>query len=523
MPDSAPALLEIQGIGKSFPGVVALADVSISLRYKEIHALVGENGAGKSTLMNVLAGLLRPDHGEIRKNSVRLPFSDPASALKHGIGMVPQELTLVPHLTAAENIFLGSLPKSLFGLMIDWRSARREAASVLHAIDPGIDPAARVGDLGIAKQQLVQIARAMAFKADVLIFDEPTASLTYRETDKLFDLILSFKAGGGSCFYISHRLEEVQRLCDRVSILRDGRLVRTDAVASLPTREIINLMVGREALSGPRPPAAGRTERGVALRVVSLSRAGEFADVSFHLERGEILGFAGLMGAGRTELMKCVAGDTRPDSGEIFVGDAARPVRFGHPCQAIRMGIAYLPEERRNYGIFPLMTVAENMSIADLGELSAWWGIRRRREADRVQDMIGRLLIKTPSRQQQIRNLSGGNQQKVIVARWLMRGCPVLILDEPTRGIDVKAKREIHDLLWRIREKDGVSIIIVSSELQELMDACDRIVIMHEGRIKGGVRPGPKVSQSDIMKIALTREGSGHAGKTTVMAGKDAW
>ncbi|MDR2392163.1 MAG: sugar ABC transporter ATP-binding protein [Planctomycetota bacterium] len=503
MPDSVPAFLEIRGISKAFPGVVALADVSISLRRGEIHALVGENGAGKSTLMNVLAGLLSPDRGEIRKDGVPLPFGDPVAALRRGIGTVPQELTLVPRLTAAENIFLGSLPKSLFGLKVDWRIAGRRAAAVLQTIDPGIDPAARVGDLGVAKQQLVQIARAMAFKADILVFDEPTASLTYRETDKLFDLILSFKAGGGSCFYISHRLEEIQRLCDRVSILRDGRLVRTGAVASLSTREIINLMVGREALGGPCPPAAERAERGIALRAVSLSRAGEFADASFHLGRGEILGFAGLMGAGRTELMKCVAGDTRPDSGEIFVGAASRPVRFGHPCQAIRMGIAYLPEERRNYGIFPLMTVSENMSIANLGELSAWWGIRRRREAARVQDMIGRLLIKTPSRLQRIRNLSGGNQQKVIVARWLMRGCPVLILDEPTRGIDVKAKREIHDLLRRIRGENGVSVIIVSSELQELLDACDRIVVMHEGRIKGEIRPGPEVSQSDIMKIAL--------------------
>ncbi|MDR0363193.1 MAG: sugar ABC transporter ATP-binding protein [Planctomycetota bacterium] len=496
--------LGIRNVSKSFPGVTALEDVSLSVERGEIHALVGENGAGKSTLVNILAGLLVPDSGGVFKNGAPLPFGDPMLMLRNGIGMVPQELTLVPHLSVAENIFLGSLPTRFGTPAIDWGRAVEKARDILGRIDPEIDPRLKLGDLGMARQQLVQIARAMAFSVDVLIFDEPTSALTYRETDRLFELIHSFCDAGGAVFYISHRMEEIKRLCLTVTILRDGRLIKTDCVTNLETAQIIELMVGRETKKSGRPAVADSAGAPAALRVESLTRVGEFEDISFYLHKGEILGFAGLMGAGRTELMKCVAGDTAPDSGTIRVAAAAAPVHFGHPAAAIAGGIAYMPEERRNYGIFPVMNVAENMTIASLRAFTRHWSIDRKSEAERVEEMIGNLRIKTPSWRQAIRNLSGGNQQKVILARWLLRGCAILILDEPTRGIDVKAKREIYELLWRIRRGENASIIIVSSELQELMDVCDRIVVMHEGRLKGEIVPREGITQNDIMRVALS-------------------
>lgn len=500
----AVPFLEIKNISKSFPGVKALDNVSLKMDRGEIHALLGENGAGKSTLMNILAGLLVPDSGIMLKDGKELPVGDPVATLQNGIGMVPQELTLVPHLSVAENIFLGTLPKRYGKLHIDWKEAARRAEKVLEPIDPTINPRHKLADLSMAQQQLVQIARATAFNADILIFDEPTSALTYRETDKLFDLIDRFREGGGSVFYISHRMEEIKRLCQVLTILRDGCHVKTDRVDTLETQEIINLMVGRESTpverTIPENVSGGRT----VLRVKNLTRAGEFSEASFELRQGEILGFAGLVGAGRTELMKCIAGDTKPDSGSVVVGEDSEACRFGHPCEAIARGIAYLPEERRNYGIFPVMNVSENMTIANLRGFTGALGIDKRREVKAVDEMIRELRIKTPSWRQAIRNLSGGNQQKVILARWLLRGSEIMILDEPTRGIDVKAKREIHDLLWRIRERGDVSVIMVSSELQELLDACDRIVVMHEGHIKGEIVPDKNTTQADVMRLALT-------------------
>jgi ABC-type sugar transport system ATPase subunit len=492
--------LEALHITKSFPGVRALQDVDISIREGEIHAVVGENGAGKSTLMSILIGLTRPDSGTIRIDSREVVLHSPVDAQRMGISIVPQEINLVPMLSVMENVFLGLEPRALGGRLIDWRETERRTRELLDKVGAAIDPKAEIRDLSTAQRQLVQIARAFAFGARVLILDEPTASLTTRESDNLFRIIRSHQQSGGSAFYISHRLEEIKEIADRITVLRDGRKVAQLDARDASIQEMIGHMVG----SRERPAAESRRaapERSkVVLKVEGLSRHGEFSDVSFELHEGEILGIAGLVGAGRTELVKCIFGDTQAHSGSVWI-DGTRTVNRS-PQQGIRSGIAYVPEERRRLGLFPILSVAENMTLPILHRLAGAFGISRRRQAGLVTDYVSRLRIKCGDQRNPVRNLSGGNQQKVILARWLLRGCRILVLDEPTRGIDVNAKAEIHALLRKITE-ERISVILISSELEEVIANSDRIIVLHEGRLKGQLDPSV-TTQEEIMRVCLT-------------------
>jgi ribose transport system ATP-binding protein len=492
--------LEARHISKKFPGVQALQDVDISLREGEVHAVVGENGAGKSTLMNILIGMTRPDTGSILINGRDVVLHSPIDAQRMGISIVPQEINLVPMLTVMENVFLGLEPRVGRSALIDWKKTERLTREIIAKIGTGIDPKVQVRDLSTAQRQLVQIARAFAFGAHVLILDEPTASLTTRESDTLFEIIGGHQKAGGSVFYISHRLEEIMQIAGRITVLRDGRKVAELDPRQTTIHQMIGHMVGsRERPGAEAGGAVARTGKTV-LRVENLTRHDEFNGVTFELHEGEILGIAGLVGAGRTELMKCIFGDTQPQAGNIFID--GKKVTLRSPRQGIRNSIAYVPEERRRLGLFPILSVSENITLPILRDIMGIFGISRKRETGLARDFVGRLRIKTGSVNDTVRNLSGGNQQKVILARWLLRGSRILILDEPTRGIDVNAKAEIHGLLRKITQ-GGISVILISSELEEVIENSDRIIVLHEGRLKGQVDP-KTTSQEEIMKICLT-------------------
>ena len=464
-----------------------------------MHALIGENGAGKSTLMNILSGKLVPDAGEIVWAGAKIAFTSPLDALRTGIAMVPQELTVCPDLSVAENVMLGAQRTGAVG--IDWRATREIAATNLAVLDAAIDPAMRMRDLSTARQQFVQIARATAARAKVLIFDEPTASLAEREADRLSAFIRAFRAEGGAIFYISHRLDEILALADRITVLRDGAVICEMDPATATKEAMVRHMAGRPvAALSKRPAREAREMQAPALRVAGLTRAGEFRDVSFELRAGEILGLSGLVGSGRTELAKSIFGATRPDSGRIEVH--GRTVRHRSPADAIRNGVVYLPEERKKEGIFALLSVQENLGVAELDRFRGPLGIRWNRVAAAARDYAQRLSIRAPSLDSPIAALSGGNQQKVILARWLLADCKILLLDEPTRGIDVNAKAEIQALLRRLTEL-GHAILYISSELQELLEVSDRILVMHEGMTMGTLAAG-EASQEQLLRVAMS-------------------
>ena len=492
-------VLEIRNVSKRFPGVQALKNINLFLGEGEVHALIGENGAGKSTLMNVVFGLVQPSEGEILRNGEKVLIDSPITAQRLGIGIVPQELNLIPHLSVMENILLGMEPKKN-RYFLDWEAMRNHAEGILQRLGESFSLEAAVGELSVAQQQMVQIARAMAFGAEILIFDEPTASLTARETNRLFQVIREFVSRGGSVFYISHRLEEILEIGHRITVLRDGEVVQELDPKMTTIDEMVKHMVGRELPKGDKTERYQYSDDKIVLRCSGLTRKGEFTDVSFSLFRGEILGIAGLVGSGRTELVRCLFGDTTPDTGTIEIGGT--PVSVQSPVAGIRNGMGYLSEERRKMGIFPLLDVAENMTVATLTQYFTRGRIDRKRQIADVDKYVGELRIKTPSHHQLISNLSGGNQQKVILARWLLSGSRILLLDEPTRGIDVNAKAEICQLLRRLAQK-GISIVFISSELQEVIDVADRILIMHEGKIKGEVST-IGIEQEEIMAIALS-------------------
>lgn len=493
-------LLEASHISKRFPGVQALLDIEISLREGEIHAVVGENGAGKSTLMSILIGMTKPDSGKILIDSEEVILHSPIDAQRRGIAIVPQEINVVPMLTVMENVFLGLEPRSLGNTIIDWKKTERLTRGVIERIGEDIDPRKKMRELSTAQRQLIQIARAFAFGARVLILDEPTASLTTRESENLFKIIRSHQETGGSVFYISHRLEEIMEIADRITVLRDGGKVAELDPRQTTIHEMIEHMVGGAAKSSVGSTRILGERKKPVLKVEKLTRQGEFTDISFELYEGEILGIAGLVGAGRTELVKCIFGDTRPQSGQVFIN--GKRVNIKSPREGIRHSIAYVPEERRRLGLFPILSVTENMTLPVLRDITGIFGISKKRETALAQNFVSRLRIKTGSLSDTVRNLSGGNQQKVILARWLLRGCRILILDEPTRGIDVNTKAEIHNLLGRIAQ-EGISIILISSELEEVIENTDRILVLHEGRMKGQADP-KTTTQEEIMRICLT-------------------
>lgn len=492
-------ILTMEGIHKRFPGVYALRDCRFDLKSGEVHALVGENGAGKSTLMKVLTGVLKKDAGKIVFMNEELDALTPRQAQEKGISIIHQELNLMPHLTAAQNIFIGREPRR-GGIFTDDKQQNRETERLFQLLGLRLNPRVRVGSLTVAGQQMVEIARALSFDSKVLIMDEPTAALTETEIEELFKIIRSLKTQGVGIVYISHRMEELMQITDRISVMRDGAYVQTVMTQDTSTKEIIQMMVGRTIFEEPKAKSVSKKSE-TALEVRGLS-AGIVRDVSFSLKKGEILGFAGLMGAGRTETARAVFGADPLQQGEIIVG--GQSVRIRSPQDAVHYGIGYLSEDRKRYGLAMGMSVEDNTALAALKDFSRWGFVdfkRTRAEAERYAAM---LKTKTPGIGQDVKNLSGGNQQKVIIAKWLMRNCNILIFDEPTRGIDVGAKNEIYKLLFELAES-GKSIIMISSELPELIRMSDRIAVMCEGRLTG-ILDIENATQEEIMKYATRRE-----------------
>ena len=479
---AAPAV-RMTGIRKRFGPVVANRDASIEVAQGEIHALVGENGAGKSTLMKLLAGIYTPDAGVFRMNGDELVIDGPRHAQEQGISIIHQEFNLMPDLTVAQNIFIGREHRS-GGLFLDDRALNRRAQDLFDRLGLALDPAEPVEQLTVARQQMVEIAKALSFDAKVLIMDEPTAALNDAEVDVLFELIGRFRSPETGVIYISHRMEELSRISDRITVLRDGRYIDTLDTAATDQREVISLMVGRE-LRGEQRPAGGRVEGEPVLSVRGLSTKRLLRDVSFDVHAGEILGFAGLMGAGRTEVARAIVGADRRDAGVVSV--RGREVGIQNPADAARLGIGYLSEDRKQLGVLLERSVRENIVLASLRDYVGALGfVRSSRIEATGREYVRKLRIKTPSTAQLVRNLSGGNQQKVVIAKWLAKDCDVLIFDEPTRGIDVGAKAEIYSLMRRLAD-DGAAILMVSSDLPEALGLSDRVLVMRNGRIAATV------------------------------------
>jgi ABC-type sugar transport system ATPase subunit len=495
------AIIEFRGIEKRFPGVKALDGVSFSIEEGEIHAIVGENGAGKSTLMNILGGQYHPDGGEIRYKGKAVRIHSQYEALRLGIGVVYQEVRLCPNLTVAENLFLGREREAGKG-RVDWPLMRSRAGEILAALGSSISPDRRVSALSIANQQIVEIARALSLEAEVVIMDEPTSALTLKETEGLFERVRGLKARGVTIIYISHRLEEVFALCDRISVLRDGRYFGTHGIGDIDPKGVIELIAGRDlgGLGGAAKAAPSPEGRKVALQLTGLSRTGRFDDVSLKLYEGEILGVYGLQGSGRTELLEAVFGLEPPSSGTMSAFGA--PVRNRNPAEAIRNGFAMIPENRRDAGIFPEMDILENINTANPRDMSGFGGLLRRGFMARLaEESVRALDIKTDTPRRKVRNLSGGNQQKVVISKWLAAHPRILLVDELTRGIDVGAKDEIYRILKKLRDA-GLSILMVSSELAEVVSESDRILIMKNGSLVAQLS-GEERTREQVIKYAL--------------------
>jgi ribose transport system ATP-binding protein len=493
------------GIDKRFPGVRALDQAHFELRSGEVHALVGENGAGKSTIMKVLAGIYPSEAGRIELEGREVTFSTPREALAAGIGIVHQELNLVPQLTVGQNIWIGREPRRL-GVFMDDAELERRTAALLERLNIALDPSARAEGLTVAKQQMVEIARTISYRSRVLIMDEPTAALTDTEIAELFRIVRQLRAEGIGVVHISHRLEELAEIADRVTVMRDGHTVATHPAGELSTDDVIRLMVGRTLLGGG-PELPERPSTDVVLSVRGLSRGRAVRDVSFDLHRGEILGVAGLMGAGRTELARLLFGADRRDAGTILLH--GREAGIASPRQAVRAGIAYLSEDRKRFGLALGMDVESNLVHAALGRFSSRLGwIDRSATSEVARRHVENLRIKTPGLGSAVRSLSGGNQQKVVVGKWLTADCEVLIVDEPTRGIDVGAKSEIYALLGDLARK-GRSIIMISSELPEILRLGHRVLVMCEGRVAGELTAA-EATQEKIMSLATQRDSVVH-------------
>jgi ribose transport system ATP-binding protein len=495
--EAGGVLLEARGVSKIFPGVRALSEVDFTVRGGEVHALVGENGAGKSTLMKIFAGLYQPDGGEVRLRGTAMVLPTPISAHHAGISVIHQEFFLMNHLTVAQNIFIGREPKLAGGVLNDDRRLNQMASELLKRLGVDIDPKVQVGRLTVAQQQMVEIAKALSFNSSVLIMDEPTAALTETEVATLFRIIHNFVTPTTAVVYISHRMEEIKKIATHVTVLRDGELVDSKPAADLSIQEIIQLMVGRKLASDVRPKARVSTQP--VMEVQGLCTSALLKDVSFQLEKGEILGFAGLMGAGRTETARALIGADPKTSGAVTVNGES--VHIANPSDAVRRGIGYLSEDRKRYGLLLMQNVAANTVLASVPSYTKYGIIQDGEMRKSAATWVQALSTKTPSVRQQVRNLSGGNQQKVVLAKWLERDCDILIFDEPTRGIDVGAKQEIYDLLDRLTKEEGKSIIMISSEMEEILRMSDRIVVMCDGRITG-VLSNAEATQEKIMQLA---------------------
>lgn len=493
-------LLRVTDITKSYAGVQALRRASFELRAGEVHALIGENGAGKSTLIKIITGAVLPDSGVIEVNGQRLVDNSPRVAKAHGVAAIYQQPTMFSELTIAENIALG-LEQNGFWKRVDWRGRRKRAIALLAQVGARIDVDRDAGELTMPQQQLVEIARALGANARILIMDEPTASLSEEDTQNLFGVIRGLRESGVGIIYISHRLEELPLIADRVTVLRDGETIETRLMAEVDRGQLIQLMVGRE-LSAIFPKMTVELgEVVLELRHVGCA-ASNLSDVNLSVRAGEIVGVAGLVGAGRTELASAIFGLTPADEGEIFL--RGRSIKIENPARAIKRGIAYLPEDRRRHGVILEMQIGANITLASLDQLTRNGAIDFQREKELAADYTRRLGVKTPAIFAPVATLSGGNQQKVALSRWLMTKPALLILDEPTQGIDVGAKSEIHALMTELA-REGVAILMISSELPEVLGMSDRVVVMHDGRI-AGILKRDEATQQKILALALGHE-----------------
>ena len=494
-PEAAP-LLEMAGIDKSFPGVRALRHVDLDLHAGEVLALLGENGAGKSTLIKVLGGAYLSDAGSIRIDGRRVHIDNPIDAQQAGVAIIYQEFNLVPYLSARENIFLGREDaRAGFVRRADEHARARE---LFGRVGVAIDPEALCADLTVAQQQVVEIVKALGVSARIIVMDEPSAALTGREVRRLFGVIRDLKSQGIGVIYISHRLEEVFEIADRVTVLRDGELVGTRGVEDLTREKMIEMMVGR-TIEDEFPRR--RSEPGEARLVVrGLARGAKVRNISFSVRRGEVLAVTGLVGAGRTETMRLIFGADPPDAGEILLD--GRRLKIRSPRDAIACGICLLTEDRKAQGLVLGLSVRENFGLPNMGQFSRFGFVRPRRERDALGRFVSALRIKIPHQDQLARNLSGGNQQKVVLAKWLQANCDVVIFDEPTRGIDVGAKYEIYVLINELAAA-GKAVVMVSSELPEVLGMSDRILVMHDGRITGEIADVASATQEQVLALAV--------------------
>lgn len=512
-------LLKVSGISKSFPGVQALKDVQFELNRGEVLTLVGENGAGKSSLMKILSGIYTKDSGTIVLEGRAVEIDSPKDAQEMGISIIHQEMNLMPHLTVAQNIYIGREPRT--GLFVRTRALNLQASELLTRLGIDLDPRDLIENLTVAKQQMVEIAKALSFDAKVLIMDEPTSALTETETETLFALIEDLKKSGTGIIYISHRMDELRRLSDRVTVLRDGAYIGTLEKAEIDVPTIIEMMVGRHIEEGARPESREHAKDDVVLKVEGLNTRRLLKDINFELRRGEILGFAGLMGAGRTEVARAIIGADPSEGGVIQIN--GKQVKISQPSEAVANGVGYLSEDRKLFGLLLEQDVNTNILLASLADYTNRFGfVNTDKGKQTSEDYVKALRIKTPSIYATTKNLSGGNQQKVVIAKWLARDCDILIFDEPTRGIDVGAKEEIYALLNDLAAQ-GKSIIMISSELPEVLRMSHRIVVMTEGRVSG-ILTQSEATQENVMHYATLRpdENPDDARELGLVSGDDA-
>ena len=489
-------MIEMSGITKAFSGNVVLNNVSFELKPGEIHALMGENGAGKSTMMKILTGIYERDAGSIKVNGEEVVFKSPKDAEKLGIAVIHQELNILPELTVTENLFLGNEKTyGLFGILKK-KEMYNEAKAVLAKLGLEIDPNTRAGDLSVGKQQIIEIAKAMMSDAKYIVMDEPTAALTDREIETLFVTIRELQAKGIAFVYISHRMEEIFAICDRITILRDGTYVGVREIPKTNFDEIVSMMVGREL--GERFPSRNATIGEVKLKVENLTSAGAFEDVSFELRKGEILAVAGLMGAGRTEVAQTLFGYRKKTAGKVLVD--GKEVKISSPIEAMKQGFGFVTEDRKTQGLVLDFSIKENIMLTNLEKGSKAGVISKVKENEMAKQYIEQLRIRTASADLAVKSLSGGNQQKVVIGKWLGTNPDILILDEPTRGVDIGAKKEIYQIMNNLAEA-GVSILMISSELPEVIGMADRVLVMQEGRLTGMVTK-ENMTQENIMHYA---------------------
>ena len=496
MEQSQVPFLEMEGITKRFPGVLALDGVSLTIYPGEVLALVGENGAGKSTLMKILSGVYKKDAGSILIEGSSIDIAGPLHARQLGISIIYQELNVLNNMDIAENIFVGREKRK--NGFVDKKLQHEEARVLLDRVGLSADTHTKAGKLSTAQKQMVEVAKALSTHARMIIMDEPTSSLTDKETEMLFGIIRKLRSDGVAIVFISHRMNEIFQIADRIAVMRDGRMIQVVQAGEATEESIIAAMVGRDVknLFAKLPSEIGEA----VLEVRGLSTKNFLKDISFHVNAGEIVGFAGLVGAGRSEVMRAVFGIDPRESGEILI--KGKPVEIHSTVDALRAGMGFVPEDRKEQGLILKMSVQHNTSIAALPRVANGWFLDKKRERELTAEYVDKLKVKTPSQEQRVMNLSGGNQQKVVIAKWMATNPSVLILDEPTRGIDVGAKKEIHLLMSEL-VRQGVAIIMISSELPEILGMSDRIYVMHDGRIKGEINR-EDATQESVMKLAIS-------------------